>query len=107
MSVMKYLVAALPWPVLPLVNGRIVIEVTGCSLAGAQVNMTMGALTYMVQNPGVYSSVPANPVAQGSTSGSGSGATFTLSYGPIAAAPSFSTLTPGGGNAIWGFYGTG
>lgn len=59
--------------------------VTGCSLVGAQVNMTMGALGYWIQSPGSYTVAPTNPAQQGSTSGSGTGATFTLSYGTFAA----------------------
>lgn len=75
--------------------------VTGCTLTGAQVNMVMGGLKHIVANPGLYSVTPANPVAQGSTSGSGSGATFTLSWGPIAAAVS-ATSSVNNGNVVVG-----
>lgn len=81
--------------------------VTGCSLTGAQVAMTMGALGFSVQNPGVYSVVPASPVAQGSSSGSGTGATFPMTWGWLAAGGSFADLTIAGisaqsSNTIWG-----
>jgi hypothetical protein len=61
--------------------------VTGCSLTGAKVAMVMGINTFQVQTPGRYSTLPANiaAVAQGSTTGSGTGATFPLTFGPIAA----------------------
>ena len=63
--------------------------VTGCGLSGAQVAMTMGALGFTVQSPGSYSTLPASPVAQGSSTGSGSGATFPLTFGPIASTINF------------------
>ena len=50
--------------------------------------VNLGAITeYAVQNPGKCTTVPSDPVAQLSTSGSGSSATFTLSgkWGPLAA----------------------
>jgi hypothetical protein len=42
-----------------------------------------GIATFGVQNPGVCAVPPANPVAQATSSGGGSGATFTLKWGPI------------------------
>lgn len=56
--------------------------VTGASLAGAQLNINMGVRTATFLSGGVYSVLPSNPLAQGSTSGSGTGATFNLTgYG--------------------------
>lgn len=52
--------------------------VTGANLSGAKLNVVMGVAQVTVTNIGGYSAVPTNPAAQGSTSGSGSGATFTL-----------------------------
>jgi hypothetical protein len=52
-----------------------------------------GVATVTVVTPGNYSVLPANPVAQGSTSGSGTGATFDLNWALVGA-----TITnPGSG----------
>lgn len=59
--------------------------------AGATFALKMGVLTATVSTPGSLSAVAANPVAQGSTSGSGTGATFNLTYGVDAV-----TVTNGG-----------
>lgn len=40
-------------------------------------------VTVAIVNPGRYSAAPADPVAQGSTSGGGTGATFNMTYGTI------------------------
>lgn len=53
---------------------------SNCGLTNATVNLTMGVNVMGITTPGVYSVAPANPVAQGSTSGGGSGATFNMSY---------------------------
>jgi hypothetical protein len=53
--------------------------VTGASLTGAQLNVKMGVLTATVGTAGSYSVLPANPVS--ATGGSGTGATFNLTYG--------------------------
>jgi hypothetical protein len=42
-----------------------------------------GPNTVSISNPGAYSSVPANPVAQDSSTGIGQGATFTLSWASV------------------------
>jgi hypothetical protein len=55
--------------------------VTGGGLAGATLNIKMGVLTATPTTLGVISSLAANPVPQGSTTGSGTGATFNLTYG--------------------------
>ena len=57
------------------------VPVTGCSLAGATVSMVMGVLSTTVQTSGTYTTTPPNPASQGSTTGSGSGATFTVTWG--------------------------
>lgn len=64
--------------------------VTGASLTGAELNVKMGILTAPVSTPGSYSVLPTAPVS-GTTSGSGTGATFTLTYGLVAV-----TVTNGG-----------
>lgn len=51
-----------------------------------------GVAKWMVQKSGSCTSVPTNPVTQASTSGSGTGATFTLNWGPIPSTPVFSPL---------------
>lgn len=52
--------------------------------------------TYIVSSRGSATSVPANPVAMVSTTGGGSGATFNLNWGPIAATIAFANEnTPG------------
>lgn len=40
-----------------------------------------GVASVTVSTPGSYSVLPANPVAQGTSSGSGTGATFTMAWG--------------------------
>lgn len=55
--------------------------IAGAGLTGASVNITgMGIDSVEVTTPGVYTVLPANPVAQASTSGSGTGATLTMSW---------------------------
>lgn len=54
--------------------------VTGASLTGAQLSVKMGVLALVQPTTAAYSALPANPVAQGSTSGTGTGATFTLTW---------------------------
>jgi hypothetical protein len=56
--------------------------VTGCGLSSATLTLKMGVSTSVLTQPGSYSSMPSNPVAQGSTSGSGTGATFTATSNP-------------------------
>lgn len=53
--------------------------VTGGSLVGATVNLTMGVFYTGIQNQGNYSISPTNPVSV--TGGTGTGATFTLAIG--------------------------
>lgn len=47
---------------------------------GAQLGLKMGVWAVAITTPGAYTAAPSNPVAQGSTSGSGVGATFTMTY---------------------------
>jgi hypothetical protein len=51
--------------------------VTGCSLVGGTLALTMGVKYANVATPGAYTTMPTNPVAQASSTGSGTGATFT------------------------------
>jgi hypothetical protein len=44
-----------------------------------------GVASVTVSQAGSYSAIPSNPVAQASTSGSGSGATFTMAWGILGA----------------------
>jgi hypothetical protein len=43
--------------------------VTGASLSGAQLNIVMGVVSATITTPGIVTAVPANPVAQTSSSG--------------------------------------
>lgn len=52
----------------------------GAALAGAEVNVVMGVLRAHVTVSGSYTAPPANPAAQLSSSGSGTGATFDVAY---------------------------
>lgn len=57
------------------------VTVTGAGpLTGASLTIKMGVLTVTGGMPAVYSVHPTNPVVQASTSGSGTGATFTLTW---------------------------
>lgn len=61
--------------------------VTGGGLTGAQLNVVMGVATVNVASAGAYSSLPSNPVSQGSVSpAGGTGATFTMTWATAAAA---------------------
>ena len=51
--------------------------VTGCSLVGARVSLTMGALGVQLTNPGAWTAPPSSPAAT-TSSGSGMGVTLTL-----------------------------
>lgn len=83
----------------------------GCSThAVLTVNsVTTGAVEgYNVSNRGTCLQAPANPVAQGSTSGTGSGATFTLNWGNLSASVGLQSLAGAnstGGNLILGAQG--
>ena len=62
-----------------------------------------GAITaYDVQFVGNCTSIAPNPIGQLSTSGSGSGATFTLNWGPVAAALDEPSLANGNANLFIG-----
>lgn len=58
--------------------------VTAASLTSASLNIKMGVVTASITTPGIVTAVPANPVAQASSSGVGTGATFNLTYEGIA-----------------------
>ncbi len=81
--------------------------VTGASLSGAKLALVMGVLQNVVADPGLYSAAPASPVAQGSTSGSGTGATFTLSWGPWSTGVLGANLAQGGNLFLGGNSGSG
>lgn len=59
--------------------------VAGGGLTGATVSLVMSLESWTVCDCGRYTAIPTNPVSQASTTGSGTGATFTLNWGPIAA----------------------
>jgi hypothetical protein len=52
--------------------------VSGLGLTGATIAVKTGPRQCDVTVPGVYASVPSGPIAQGSTSGAGTGATFNV-----------------------------
>ncbi len=54
--------------------------VTAALLTGGQLNIVMGVVSATITTPGIVTTVPTNPVAQTSSSGAGTGATFTLTY---------------------------
>jgi len=74
--------------------------VTGNSCTGVTLGVVMGALKASVTTAGSYIVAPLNPVSQSASSGSGTGATWNLSYttaanviggvalGPVTTAPS-------------------
>ncbi|WP_210162540.1 hypothetical protein [Methylocapsa acidiphila] len=65
--------------------------VSGGSLAGAQLNLIMGAATLTVSAPGIYGAPQTNPIVPVSTSGSGSGVAVNLmSFSPLST-PVFSS----------------
>lgn len=59
---------------------------SGTVLTGAKLAVVMGVGTVSVSNVGSYTALPANPVAQGATSGGGVDATFTVTFATAAAA---------------------
>lgn len=59
-----------------------------------------GISQFNVTNHGSCSVAPSNPVSVLSTSGTGTGATFTLTWAPMAAGINFGTLTNNGGNVF-------
>lgn len=59
--------------------------VTGAGLSGAQLSVVMGVNAVVINNQGVYTVLPANPVAQASTTGVGIGATFTVLWALVGA----------------------
>lgn len=54
--------------------------VTATNLSTAALNIKMGVVAASVTTAGNVTAVPANPVAQASSSGVGTGATFTMTY---------------------------
>jgi len=53
---------------------------SNCSLTGATLTLNMGVDAVTVNQGGLYTSTPSNPVSQGSTSGAGTGATFNINF---------------------------
>ena len=77
----------------------------GCATHGvlAVSSVNTGAVTgYNIVARGVCATAPANPVGVASTTGTGSGATFTLNYGPLVAGLQFGSLSNNGGNFFLG-----
>lgn len=62
------------------VAGTTVVGVAGNGLTGAQLAVKTGPFVVAVTSPGSYSANPANPVSQGSTSGSGTGFTVNATF---------------------------
>jgi hypothetical protein len=63
------------------------------------VQSTSGAVvSYNITNPGVCTTLPANPLSVLSTTGTGTGAQFNLSWDPWSAATSFSNAVASGNN---------
>ena len=56
--------------------------VYAANLSGAKLDVVMGVATAAITTAGAVASTPSNPVAQTSSSGSGTGATFNLTYSP-------------------------
>src|ERR1019366_749 len=54
--------------------------VTGNGLTGCTIGLIVGVNSATVTTPGVVTAVPSNPVVQASSSGAGTGATFTMTY---------------------------
>lgn len=54
--------------------------VTATNLSTAALNIIMGVVSATITTAGIVTTVPTNPVAQTSSSGAGTGATFTLTY---------------------------
>lgn len=86
--------------------------VTGASLTGAQLNIKMGAASAIVSTAGSYQVLPSEPVS--STSGTGTGATFSPLWKLITPGvtdggsgyTSASTFTVTGGSGVGGGAGT-
>lgn len=55
-------------------------------IAGVVFNIVLGVHTVGITNPGFYATVPSSPVAQGATSGSGTGLTVNITYSTLATA---------------------
>lgn len=68
----------------------------GGPLTGCTVHLVMGALAANLATPGLYSVIPTNPVGQASTTGSGTGATWDMTYNALPMA----TDNPGGGPLV-------
>lgn len=58
---------------------------TSGSGSGVEFQAIFGPNAVSITEPGVYSVTPSNPVAQDTTSGTGLGATFTMTYSSVAA----------------------
>lgn len=58
-------------------------EVVTCTggLTGAVVSLKMGVLDADIEQAGLYTALPANPVTQLTTGGAGTGATFNINWG--------------------------
>lgn len=73
----------------------------GCATHGVLTVATLsgnGVATVNLVTPGSCATIPSNPVAQLSSTGTGTNATFTLAYGPVAASLSVGTLASNSGN---------
>ncbi len=67
-------------------GGNMTQSATSGGGAGASFQTAVfGPQAVTISNPGAYTAVPANPVAQDTTTGSGLGATFTMTFAAVAA----------------------
>jgi hypothetical protein len=76
--------------------------VTGASCTGATLSVVMGAAQASPQATGVFTSVPSNTATlpEASTTGAGTGATWTVTFGPIASSINYANLSGGNVNTI-------
>lgn len=56
------------------------VTCSSAGISGVTLTIVMGVAGAVVSTPGLYTALPTNPVSQSSTSGSGTGATFTAGF---------------------------
>jgi len=86
-------------------QGDVLTLADGCSTHAtlSVSSVSSGAVTgFVITNPGICQNPPSNPVSVTSSTGSGSGATFTLSWAPIASSVITGSLTQNSANLFIG-----